>query len=101
DGIRDFHVTGVQTWLFRSQGYHGVNAAGKYPVKGILKFGSPELNKQMIYLPLKTAQQFYGAPGLLTSVAVAVTDKNEVKQVLSRSEDGRVGKHRRSRCDAD
>src|SRR5690606_12061264 len=71
------------TLVLISQGYHGVNAAGKYPVKGILKFGSPELNKQMIYLPLKTAQQFYGAPGLLTSVAVAVTDKNEVKQVLS------------------
>lgn len=71
------------TLVLISQGYHGVNAAGKYPVKGILKFGSPELNKQMIYLPLKTAQKFYGAPGLLTSVAVAVTDKNEVKQVLS------------------
>lgn len=70
------------TLVVVSQGYHGVNAAGKYPVKGIVKFGSPELNKQMIYLPLKTAQEFYGAPALHTSLALQISDKEKLPEIL-------------------
>lgn len=66
------------TLVLVSQGYHGVNAAGKYVVKGILKFGSPELNKRMTYLPLKEAQQFYGAEDLVTSLALKINTKEEV-----------------------
>ncbi|MCB0662231.1 MAG: ABC transporter permease [Saprospiraceae bacterium] len=69
------------TLILISQGYHGVNAAGKYLVKGTVKFGSPELNKQMVYLPLKIAQKFYDANGLLTSVAVQVANKDLVEPV--------------------
>jgi ABC-type lipoprotein release transport system permease subunit len=71
------------TLILISQGYHGVNAAGKYLVKGMVKFGSPELNKQMVYLPLKTAQRFYGANGLLTSVAIQVENKDKVENTIA------------------
>ncbi len=70
------------TLILLSQGYHGVNAAGKYPVKGLVHFGSPELNKQMVYLPLPVAQYFYGAEGLITSIALKVEDKDEVPDIL-------------------
>jgi putative ABC transport system permease protein len=70
------------TLVLISQGYHGVNAAGKYPVRGIVKFGSPELNKQMVYLPLKTAQVFYGAEGLVTSLALEVSRRDEVPRLI-------------------
>lgn len=66
------------TLVLISQGYRGVNAAGKYPIKGILKFGSPDLNKQMVYLPLPVAQYFYGANDLLTSVAIQVDNRDDV-----------------------
>ena len=65
-----------------SQGYRGVNAAGKYPVKGIVEFGSPELNKQLTYLPLPEAQWFYGAEHLLTSLAFELTSDRQIKPVV-------------------
>ncbi|MCP4440147.1 MAG: ABC transporter permease [Aureispira sp.] len=70
------------TIVFVSQGYHGINAAGKYPVKGILNFPSPELNRQMVYMPLKQAQWLYGAEGLVTSLALNIKDKNSVAPTL-------------------
>ncbi|MCB0642172.1 MAG: ABC transporter permease [Phaeodactylibacter sp.] len=65
-----------------SQGYHGVNAVGKYPVVGVVKFGSPELNKQIVYLPLKTAQRFYGTPNLVTGLALNISKKDAAPHVL-------------------
>lgn len=71
-------LTVNDTLVIISQGYHGVNAAGKYLIKGIVHFGSPELNKQMIYLPLQEAQHFYGAEGLLTSIALKIEDQDDI-----------------------
>ncbi len=68
------------TLVLISQGYHGVNAAGKYPVKGLVHFGSPELNKQMVYLPLPEAQWFYGAAGLVTSLALQLDDRDNIPE---------------------
>lgn len=70
------------TLVLISQGYHGVNAAGKYPIKGIAKFGSPELNKQMVYLPLPAAQYFYGAPGRATSLALKLNNQEDIPRVV-------------------
>jgi len=70
------------TLVLISQGYHGVNAAGKFPVKGLLKFGSPDLNKQMIYLPLAEAQYFYGADNLVTTLALQIDDPSDVPQTV-------------------
>lgn len=66
-----------------SQGYHGVSAAGKYPVKGIIKFASPDLNKKMIYMPLQEAQYFFGAENRLTSIALKINDRADVASVLN------------------
>lgn len=71
------------TLVLISQGYRGVNAAGKYPIKGIAKFGSPDLNKQMVYLPLPAAQYFYGAPGLATSLALKLGGQEDIKPVVA------------------
>jgi ABC-type transport system, involved in lipoprotein release, permease component len=63
------------TIVLIGQGYHGATAAGKYPVKGILKFGSPQLSDKVLYMPLPLAQEFFGAEGMITSYILAV--KNE------------------------
>lgn len=65
-----------------SQGYHGVNAAGRYIVKGMVKFPSPDLNKQLVYLPIDAAQWFYGADGLATSVVLGIDNNGAVDEVM-------------------
>ena len=60
------------TIVFIGQGYHGVTAAGLYPVKGIVKFPIPALNDQSVYIPLKAAQWFYGADNLVTSLCIDI-----------------------------
>lgn len=65
-----------------SQGYHGVNAAGIFPVAGIVHFPSPELNKRMIYMNLPTSQNFYGAPGMATSLALNIDLKDNVSVIV-------------------
>ncbi|MCB0611332.1 MAG: ABC transporter permease [Lewinella sp.] len=67
------------TIVLISQGYHGANAAGKYPVTGILQFGSPELNKRMTYLPLGEAQYFFAADSLVTTIALHIANKEDAK----------------------
>ncbi|MDV7402135.1 hypothetical protein RZS08_62510, partial [Arthrospira platensis SPKY1] len=83
EGIAKNLKLGVgDTLVLISQGYHGVNAAGKYPIVGIVQFPSPDLNKRMVYLPLEVAQYFYGAEGLLTTVALDLDNKDVVPRVV-------------------
>lgn len=70
------------TLVLISQGYHGVNAAGKFPIKGLFKFALPDLNKRLVYLPLKAAQQFYGAENMLTSAVLQIEERDQVPKVL-------------------
>lgn len=70
------------TLLLISQGYHGVNSAGKYPVKGLAHFPTPELNRQMVYLPLGEAQWFYGAEGMITSLALRIEDQDDIQPAV-------------------
>lgn len=51
------------------QGYHGVTAAERIPVAGILHFPIPELDNAMAYLSLRHAQWVFSAPGRITSIA--------------------------------
>lgn len=60
------------TVILIGQGYHGATAAGKYTVKGILQFASPELNNNMLFMPLQAAQDFYGAYNMITSYVLLV-----------------------------
>lgn len=71
------------TLVMIGQGYHGTNAAGKYPVTGIVKFPTREQNAQTIYLSLKEAQNFYAAPDQVTSVALGIVDPKEVDKVTA------------------
>ena len=69
------------TIVLLGQGYHGMNAAGKYPVAGILKYGSPELSKQLVFLPLPAAQGLYGADHLISSVIIEIHHKDKVNMI--------------------
>lgn len=66
-----------------SQGYRGVNAAQIYPIKGILSFGKPELSAAMVYMPLATAQYYYGATNLVTSLVLDIDNRAETASVIT------------------
>ncbi|MBI1767166.1 MAG: ABC transporter permease [Bacteroidetes bacterium] len=58
------------TLVLIGQGYHGATAAGKYPVKGILKFASFEVNDAFLFLPLNEAQILFNADNIVTSYVI-------------------------------
>lgn len=66
------------TIVLMGQGYHGVSAAGKYPINGIIRMPNPELDNQMIYMPLALCQELYSANNLLTSISFNLNDKSEM-----------------------
>jgi ABC-type lipoprotein release transport system permease subunit len=70
------------TLVLISQGYHGANAAGIYPVKGVLKFPVPEQNNQTVLLPLTEAQWFYNLDNQLTSLAFVIDKADHVKRIV-------------------
>lgn len=70
------------TLVFISQGYHGVSAAGKYPVAAIVRFTAMILNNTAVMLPLKEAQYFYGAENMATSLAVIVDRPGRIHHIV-------------------
>lgn len=71
------------TLVMISQGYHGINAAGKFPVRGIVHFGSPELNKQLLYITLEQAKWFYGTEGLITTLIVDTDAPDAIQKTVA------------------
>jgi len=71
------------TLILLSQGYHGVNSAGKYPIKGIFKIGLPDLNKSLLYLPLETAAHFLGAEGRVTTLVLKIPNQESVPEAIA------------------
>jgi ABC-type lipoprotein release transport system permease subunit len=75
EGLAKYMKLGVNdTLVLIGQGYHGVSAAGKYEILGIVHFPTPEMNNQMVYLSLKNARNLYSADNRLTSLAVNLED---------------------------
>ncbi|MCF6269382.1 MAG: FtsX-like permease family protein [Melioribacteraceae bacterium] len=71
------------TLVLLGQGYHGVTAAAKYRVKGIIKFPIPQLNNQLIYLPLKAGQDFYSAYGRITTYSVMISNPENLDEIVT------------------
>jgi ABC-type lipoprotein release transport system permease subunit len=86
--LADFlQVDTSDTVVLLGQGYHGVSAIGKYPVRGVLSFASPDLNRQMLYMTLEQAQQLYYAPDRLTSLAFDIRNRGQLDAVRARIEE--------------
>jgi len=91
-GLADYLNIGVgDTLILLGQGYHGVNAAGLFPVKGILRFPIPQQNDQLVYLSLSQAQWFYGAEEMATSLALVIDDVAETSRIV-RDIESKIGK---------
>lgn len=83
EGLAEYLKLGVgDTLILISQGYHGANAAGIYPVAGIMKFPSPAQNEATVYMTLGAAQQFFDLGDQLTSVALVIDQAKHTDQIL-------------------
>lgn len=82
EGLAQFLGIGVNdTLVLFSSGYHGATAAGLYPVKGILKLPTPEMNRSTVYLPLLEAQNLFSAYDRYTALVFDLHDMDQVGEV--------------------
>jgi len=80
------HITLLNdTLAIIGSGYQGITAAALFPIKGILKFGTPQENGSLIYMNLKNAQYTFSpyVPNLVTSVAIELLDKDDMEETRS------------------
>lgn len=71
----------ADTIILLGQGYQGVTAAGKFVVRGLLHFGSPELNKMMAFMPLEAFRSLLGMQYQSTTLSIALPDSRSLPEV--------------------
>ncbi|TNE47903.1 MAG: ABC transporter permease [Bacteroidetes bacterium] len=69
------------TIVLLTQGYYGSTAAMKVAIKGLLHFGSPELNQRVAYVPLALAQYWLDANKRATALVVGLTNADQLPAV--------------------
>ena len=86
-----FDIKENDTLILYGQGYRGMMAAGKYPVKGVIDLKNPDLNKLGVFMNIQTARNYVSSDEISTHIIV---DKkqyydeekiaNDLAQVLSK-----------------
>ena len=83
EGLANYLHLGINdTLVMISQGYHGVSAAEKFPVRGIIKHVSPEFNKTIVYMSLSKCQDFFSAENRLSSLVINVADNELMRSTF-------------------
>lgn len=75
------------TIILFGQGYRGSMAAGKFPIGGILHFTAPQMNNQFMYIPLRLAQELFGAESMLSGMAISIDDSRMMPDIQKRIQD--------------
>nr|WP_314897332.1 FtsX-like permease family protein [uncultured Flavobacterium sp.] len=70
------------TIVLFGQSFHGVMAAGKYKIKGIVHLASPAMNDAFVYLPLAATQYFLSAENRLTSVSLGIDNPENTDAIV-------------------
>jgi ABC-type lipoprotein release transport system permease subunit len=70
------------TIVLFGQGYHGVMAAGKFKIKGIVHLASPAMNDAFVYLPLSATQYYLSAENRLTSLSLGIDNPEKMNAVV-------------------
>jgi len=69
------------TLVLMGQGHWGQSAINAYPVKGILKMPSPMLNKQIVFMPLKLAQEYFSFENGASSIVVKFKNADDTYKI--------------------
>lgn len=68
------------TVVLMGQGYHGMSAAGLFPVRGIVQMASPDLDNKLIYMTLPAAENFFSLSGNITSAVVQLKNNGDMDE---------------------
>jgi ABC-type lipoprotein release transport system permease subunit len=66
------------TIVLMGAGYHGTTAANIFPVRGIVKIVSPELDNKLVYMTLKSSQEFFNLESKITSLNINLDDTGDM-----------------------
>lgn len=69
--------------ILYGQGYRGQTAAGLFIVKGIVSFPMPQLESQLVYLPLDTAQQLFSTQQQVTNWVLHTDKLSDIPKVVA------------------
>ncbi|ELR64949.1 ABC-type transport system, involved in lipoprotein release, permease component [Photobacterium marinum] len=69
--------------ILYGMGYRGQTAAGLYTIKGLLDFPMPQLDNQLVYMPLALAQSLYSTEQQVTSWVLHTKDLAELPQTVT------------------
>ena len=65
-----FDIKEDDTLILYGQGYRGMMAAGKYPVKGIIDLKNPDLNKLGIFMTIESARNYVSSEKISTHIII-------------------------------
>jgi len=68
------------TIVLMGTGFQGSNAAGLFPVRGIIHIPSPELDNKLVYMSIQKSQEFLN---LNKNISTVVVNLNDADQMLS------------------
>lgn len=71
------------TIILIGQGYHGISAMGKYKVKGVVKVPLPDINRNLILMPLPLAQDHFSLDSNVTSLMIMLDNLEKTDGVVA------------------
>ena len=75
-------VTVDDTLALIGQGYHGASAAGLFPVRGVLKLMTADMDNSMAYVTLPAAQYFIDMPDGYSGLLISISDNNRLDEIM-------------------
>ena len=76
-----FNVHIGDTLVMIGQGYHGMSAAGKFQVTGIVDMKNPGLNNTAVFMSLNALQYFLSADGVITNLVLVIDGKDNERSI--------------------
>ncbi len=80
---QNLNITVNDTLVLIGQGYHGISAAGKFPVEGILDSPLPSMDKQAVYMDLGVCSDFFSLGGKITSIVLMVNGPEAMQSAIN------------------
>ena len=84
EGLLEYYQMQLgDTLVLLGQGYHGMSAAGKYAIAGVVKFRNPELNRNTVIMAIPAAQWFFSTGERVTSLILEKEEFTGVEKMVA------------------
>ena len=88
EGLSNYlNVNVGDTIIFIGQGYQGANAAGLFPIRGLLHLPTIEMNNGVVYMTLPAAQTFIDMPNGYSRILISVIKEKHLNTTLKTCEE--------------